>query len=346
MAPKKKIEETTEVNEDSAAASTLAPNSKPADDPKSRYETLAAMIGAAATARDEQLTKWYNEMIAQIGTEAKTIGDGQAASNRSTVDMKPSDAKAGVAESLKQAVKDDLVKIFESDKELTEDFKAKAATLFEAAIEARIKLFQEELRAESEKEFEEQFNVAVDIIAEETEKFLDHAANVWMEENQVAIESALRNEIASEFMGRLKQAFIDTNIDVPEDKVDVVDQLAQTVEELETRLNDSISENADLKKEVESFKKKEIIEKLSEGLTLVQSEKLKELAEAVDTSDIDDYSQKVTVIKESTFVKDEKKSEITEQLEEVDENNKPEKEKGFTSPQMKSYVQAIDRTAR
>ena len=332
------------VVEDSAAMESLKPNSKPVDDPKSRYETLSAMIGTAATMRDEDLTKWYDQMLASTtGAElSKNVPDGAAASNAATLNMKPSAAH----EELKHAAAEDLSKILGEQEGLSEEFKSKTQILFEAALTARLGLESARIEEEIFEAAAEELYEAVQAISEKLDEYLDYTADKWLEENEVAIESTLRNEITEDFVQGLKEVF-DGYVDIPESKIDVVEQLSKTVEELETRLNEMIAENADLKSNKEESIKKDITEELAQGLTLVESEKLKEFAKAIDTDDVDEFKTKLETIKDSHFVKDAgKKSVLTEQLEEVDEDNLPPEEKRYNSPNMKNYVQAISRTVK
>jgi hypothetical protein len=282
------------------------------------------------------------------------VGDNSG-HNKSTLDMKASAATsehsygdvkmpmptlgAAVKESIKQDVNDLL-----SGQELSEEFKAQATTLFEAAIEARVHSIELELTESAEQALEEQVKEITTSLVEGLDTYLDYVGNEWMKENEVAIESSLRNELASEFITGLRNLFTEHNFNIPEDEVEVVDTMAQRIDDLETRLNDALLLNAELSGQLVDNEKKEIVTKLSEGLTLAESEKLKKLAENVDAENVDEYVKKVNVIKESNFVKGTKKSHINESMEEVDENNKPEETEKFSSPEMAHYAAAISRS--
>ncbi len=336
---KKVIQEDTTVDEGSAAAETLHPGTKPAENPKSRYETLSAMIGAAATMKDEHLTKWYNDMIASTtGSElSKNIDAGAAAKNAATLAMK-------------SVAKEDLDKIFDGAEELSEDFKTKASTLFEAALESRIALEVERLKEEISEELETEAVELVEAYENDlngkVDEYLNYVAAKWLEENEVAITSSLHKEISEDFMAGLKDLFAQHYISIPEEKVDVVEELSTTVDDLENKLNELIAENAELKIKAEESARKDIVEAASAGLTVVEQVALKDLAKNVDASDLDVFKTKVETLKESHFVKDAKRSVLNEQLEEVSEDNAPAEEKKFNDPQMKNYVEAISRTVR
>lgn len=361
MAKKKLISEQEQVDapvtEASAAAETLAPNSRPSSGPESRFEAIAQMIGAAMAMCDDDLTKWHNDSMSRAAEIGHGVGipDGAAAKNAGTITTHPSDAQGSSSDenqheevdmALKAAISDDLAKVFDSDTQLSEEFKTKAATLFEAAINTRIAVEVAKIEEDLNNQYEVELTESVDVLAESVEKYLDYIAGEWLAENEVAVESALRNEITTDFIRGIKDVF-EGYIDVPEDQVDVVDQLASSVDDLEDRLNDEISENADLKGRLQQYEMNEAFEQVSDGLTVVERERLKELAQNIDAEDLEQFTDKVKTLKESTFVKTgEGRQTLSEQLEEVDEDNRPEAEKTYSSPQMKRYTEAIKRTVR
>lgn len=346
---KKIIKEDTTVNEDegtSVAASTIHPKSREVSDPKSmtsKTAMLAKMIGSEFSKTDDSLLKFYNQMMARHDEIGHGVGVGDnSASNKASVAMHPS---AALGKSVKEAVADDVNKILSEQEGLSEDFKTKATILFEAAIEARVAIRLLELEEENETKLTEEITKTVEEMNEGVEQYLEWAAQEWLTENEVAIESALKNEIASDIMTGLRSLFMENNISIPEEQVDVINTMAEKIDDLEKRLNDEISENADLRKAVDTASKKDSIAKIAEGLTLEQSEKLKELAENIEFEDASEFETKLQTIKESQFVTEGKKSVIAEGLEEIDEENKPEGTKTI-NPAMKSYVNAISRSAK
>jgi len=343
MARKVIKENVEQVDETTAAGASLSPNSMPTPNPKSKLEAMSAIINVAQAKSGEDLTKWYTQMIAQIGHEADGLPAGATKEhNQGTIRAHGEEVVAA----LKDAINEDLTKIFEGS-ELSEEFVARTVTLFETALNARVNVEVARIEEELEAQFDEGLNEAVDALVERIDNYIDYTANKWLEENEVAIESTLRNEISSDLMEGLAKVFKENNINIPEEQVDVVDQLAQTVEESETRINEMMSEMAELRAQVAEYEKEKVLETVSEGLTVVEKGKLREMASAIDTSDIEDFQSKVEVIKESSFVTGSKKpSTLNEQLEEVSDDNKPEATKTYSSPQMKSYVDAIKRTLR
>jgi hypothetical protein len=351
----KENEGQVDVVDETTAADSLSPGSMPTPNPKSKLEHLAAIIDVAQVKSGADLTSWFTQSIDLIGKEASHLPAGATAeANRGTLHAgsKPVTVSKSIHHNseaiiaaLGDALQEDLHNIFEGQ-DLSDEFKSRSLTLFEAAISARIGVELARIEEENEVAFEESVNEAVEALVERIDNYVDYTANKWLEENEVAVESALRNEIATEFMAGIKKNFEENNLYIPEEQVDVVDQLAQTVEETENRLNDVMTENAELRAQVEAFERYDIVDSLSEGLTLVEKEKLREMSSTINATDMSEFTAKVEVIKESTFVKGAKKpSQLNEQLEVVSEDNKVE-EKTYSSPQMKSYVAAISRTAR
>lgn len=346
---------------DTVAGQSLHPdtgNASHSDDPKSKFEYLAKMIGSVHAARDEKTwTDWYKSTVDLIGKEARDVPGEWASKNTSSVDAKSSDAGSSTGPktkeampSLKEAMKEDLAKIFDLQEGLSDEFKAKAAVLFETAVVAMCQLREEEMRAQVEEEAAEAFEQAVVDLAESVEGYLEEIAQKWFEENEVAVESSLRYEMNQDFMNGLKNLFVEHFIDVPEDRVDVVDALAQKVEALENQLAETIEENVELRKVVEQASKEDIVEAACEGLTTVDAERLCTLAEAVDADDVEEFAKKLAIIRESNFSNKKngkapaKPSMISEQLEEVNEDQ--EKEKEYSSPEMKRFADAISRSIR
>ena len=332
----------------SVAAATLHPHSNDVADPKSKLEVMLSVLSGLEK-MDDSWEDWFNNAMAQdaaLTSNGGGVPDGAGKSNQDTLAMHASMA-------IGKAMKEDLNKIFGDEASLSEDFKTKASTLFEAAIEARMILEREKLsedRLALTEEYEKKLTEEVEKLSEEVTSavgdYLDYASQEWLKENEVAVESALRNEIASDLLEGLRNLFIENNINVPEEQVEVVDAMSEKIDELEQRLAQSISENADLKKSLEQSTKKDIVSQVSEGLTLVETEKLKELAENLDYDSVPEFKTKLETIKNSQFVKTPAKSMITEDLEEVDPNNEPQIEKTYSDPAMKAYAEAIAKQIR
>lgn len=326
-----------------AALDTLQPGSRPDNNPKTKFGVIAQVIGQLASVEDNDLNH-FAASLALIGHEADAIPGGAAAKNAATISMKPSDASASV----KEAIKADVDALLANGEGLSEDFKLQAATLFEAALNAQVQLYTAELQEAFDTQLDEAIADVVETIASDLDTYVAHTAETWLKENELAVESSLRNELYEDFIGGLKDLFEKHYVDVPDNKVDVVETLSVKIDELEARMDEMINENADLKSKVDAFSRQEVINVACEGLTMVEASKLKELAEGVDADTSELFSKKLKIIKESTFVKSAGGTKdvkaLNESLDAVDENNNT-KSVELTGP-MQNYARAISRSVR
>ena len=191
------------------------------------------------------------------------------------------------------------------DSDLSEEFKQKAATIFEAAIKAKVKEESQRLQGEYETKLKEDTETHKAELVEKVDSYLNYVVEEWMQENKIAIERGIKGEIAEDFIGGLKKLFEDHYIDVPDEKYNVLEDQASKIEDLEKKLNEEIEKNVELNKSNGELKKEEIIKKSSEDLTDVEAEKFNKLAEEVEYSSEEDFTTKVKTIKESYFGKKE-----------------------------------------
>ena len=229
--------------------------------------------------------------------------------------------KAEKKEAMKMKMKEDVDAML-SGENLSEEFKQKASMIFEAAVEARVEEIASELEEKYTQEFEETLEVVKEDFANKLDSYLDYVVENWMEANKLAIEKGLRTEIVEDFIGALRNVFVEHYIDIPEDKVDVVEGLVDRVEDLENQVNEQIMKNIDLKKSIAEHKKVEAITAVCEGLTLSQAEKVKSLAKSIEFVSEEDFAEKLETIKESYFPNDIKPA-TTESLNdavEIDED--------------------------
>lgn len=245
------------------------------------------------------------------------------------------------------AMKSEHVEAMFDGEELSEQFKEKVSTIFEAAVNFKLNELAEELHAEYEtklteevERLEEQQIVELEELTNKIDQYLNYVVEQWIKENEVAVEASLRSEVTEDFIAGLKNLFSEHYIDIPDDKVNVVEELATRVEELEAKLNESINENIDLKKSINEMASEEIFAEISEGLTVSQSEKLKKLAEGVIFEDIDSFKKKLQIVKENYFPSNDGKK-TSHLLEESFDGEEPEV---VTSQAMSKYVRAISRT--
>jgi hypothetical protein len=195
----------------------------------------------------------------------------------------------------------DLSPIFGDD--LSEDFKAKATSIFEAAVIARVNSEMDKVAASLEEKYAEDVAEYKDGIVEKIDSYLNYVVENWMKENELALENGLRTEIAEDFMTGLKVLFKEHYIEVPEEKYDVIGELQAKAAELEAKLDEAIGSNVDLNKEVTSLKRQAVVEELSKDLADTEAAKLGKLLEGVDYENEDLYREKVSVIKDNYFPK-------------------------------------------
>ena len=213
---------------------------------------------------------------------------------------------------------EDLNAIMANEATLSEEFKEKTAIIFEAAIKSKLAEEIDRLEEKYNEELEAEVNSTKEDLVEKVDSYLNYVVENWMEENKVAIQTGLRTEIAEEFMGKLKDLFTESYIEVPEGKVDLVDELAETVEELEGKLNETTGKAIAMAEELESYKRDAIIREASRDLAETQVEKLKSLVEDIDFDDEEAFAKKVATVKESYFKKSNTESVDLDSVEDDD----------------------------
>ena len=242
-------------------------------------------------------------------------------------------------------VKEDIAALVQGE-ELSEEFKSKAATIFEAAVHQKVMEVSSDKIDELEKEFQDNLQEEIvsfrDELTEKVDGYLNYVVEEWMKENELALESSLRSEITEEFMSGLKNLFTEHYIEVPDEKVDIVENLFDKVEELEEKLNSQIQENVKVKDELNDYRKNKILEEVCEDLADTQSEKMKSLVDGVSFEEnADDFENKVKMIKESYFPNQVKQDENIEQEDVVSEEEVDETPK--MNNIMEAYSKAIAR---
>ena len=236
-------------------------------------------------------------------------------------------------------VKEHVDALVAGDDSLSEEFKTKAATVFEAAIKSKVKEIAEEMQADYDKKLTEETSKSKDELVEKVDSYLAYVVEEWMKENELALERGIKGEIAEDFISGLKKLFEDHYIDVPDEKYNVLEDQSSKIEELEKKLNESIEKNVELSKENGNFKRQNIIDEASEDLADTQKEKFNKLAEEVEYSNEEDFTAKVKTIKESYFGKKESTSEI----DDVAAESNAEQPQDLTNA-MAAYSAAISKT--
>ena len=234
----------------------------------------------------------------------------------------------------------ELNALVESEATLSDEFKEKTAVIFEAAVKSKLSEEIDRLESQYKEELEEELSSTKSEMVEKVDSYLNYVVENWMKENELQVENGLRTEIAEGFMSKLKDLFTESYIEVPESKVDLVDELAEQVEELETKLNETTQKVIDQSGELEEMKKEEIIRESSSDLADTQVEKLKTLVNDLDFEDAEKFAEKVKTVKEAHFSNEQSGSDeiISEETEgESDELIE-------TSSSMDKYVSTLRKT--
>jgi len=242
---------------------------------------------------------------------------------------------------MKEKMKEDVDALFADDSTISEEFKSKVSTIFEARVEDRVTQIEEEIETHYAGMLEEAVESIKNELTEKVDDYLSYVVEQWMEENQIAIESGLRSEMTEEFISGLRNLFAEHYIDVPAEKIDLVDELATKVEELESSLNEEIERGIQTKKALVEARKNEITHVVCEGLTATQVEKIKTLAESVEFSTEDEYKSKLETIRENYFPSGTKRADENQLHEELGD---AEDKKVSSDPFVNAVANAISKT--
>lgn len=250
--------------------------------------------------------------------------------------------QADVLEGAAYDFSDDLDSLVESEATLSEEFKEKTAIIMETAIKSKLRIEIARLEESYAEQLEEEVESNRNTIIEQVDSYLNHVTEKWMEDNKLAVQSGLRTEIAENFMNSLKDLFTESYIEVPESKVDLVDDLSEQVVALEAELNGNVESMMNMKEELESFKRDNIIIEAAHGLADTQIDKLSALAEDVDFDDEDTFRAKIAVIKEAYFGK---KTSTTKSFITDDVDNDADDTSNI-SDQMSAYVSHLKKSVQ
>lgn len=293
-------------------------------------ENLGAK-SAAAVSKDSSLKP-------TIGSEAQPMqGDSKKATYSKAQYQEEAESDEEVIQEV--SIKDELNSIFGED--LSEEFRTKATSIFEAAVIARVNSEMERIVEKLEESNAQQLLEYKEVLVEKVDSYLNYVVEQWMEENQLAVESGLRNEITEEFITGLKGLFQEHYIDVPEEKYDVIEDLADKVDSLKEELDESINDNIEMAKQFVELKKAVIFAEQTDGLADTEVDKLMKLVEGVDFESEELYAEKLAVIKENYFPREGKKSPEQVLIEGTATGSTFE-DNGV----MSKYVQAISRSIK
>ena len=301
------VEETLEEAE--AMSSVKTKGSAKDASPVSEPESIASVDKAADAVKPKQApapkTKagMISAMTDKMLKMSKSDMEGMYASYHK--DMKKEEVEEmegeAIVESPEVDTMGDLNALVESEATLSDEFKEKTAVIFEAAVKSKLSEEIDRLESQYKEELEEELSSTKSEMVEKVDSYLNYVVENWVKENELQVENGLRTEIAEGFMSKLKDLFSESYIEVPESKVDLVDELAEQVEELESKLNETTQKVIDQSGELEEMKKEEIIRESSSDLADTQVEKLKSLVNDLDFEDAEKYAEKVKVVKEAHF---------------------------------------------
>ena len=308
--------------------------------PKTKNGMLKSVYEKLNSLKKDQLAAQYETILkaTELVKEDDEKEEEKVESKRTKAAIK--------AEDLNIDVKDDVEALVQGEDGLTEEFKQKASTIFEAAVQAKVLEEVNKKADEIETQLKEDQDKSSEGFKKEmTEKvdgYLTYVVEEWMKENELAIEKGIRSELVEDFMSGLKTLFAEHYIDIPEEKVDMVDDLFTKVEDLETSLDEEINRGVELQKELAQFKKDDVLRGATKDLADTETEKISKLAEGIEYENEEQYTEKLNVLKESYFPKsDAVTSEITETDETIEVPD--EKTEVKLHEDMEHYTSAIKR---
>ena len=205
-----------------------------------------------------------------------------------------------VVETPELNVEEDMTALF-SGEELSEEFQDKARTIFEAAINSRVATIAEDLKKENEEKISEEIESVKSKLVERVDSYLEYVADEWLKENRIAVEHGLKSEMTESFLGGMRKLFEEHYVSIPEDKYDVVENMVDKLDEMESKLNEQIEKNITITKSLSEATGGNILSDVSEGLSTTQKEKLASLAEGVEFESEESYKEKLETLKESYF---------------------------------------------
>jgi hypothetical protein len=316
----------------------------PVQEPATDYSSIRDRVKAKLAKQTFQSNPGANfqsygeetEEDGEVVSEEKEEGHEDAKQDKAMI------KKMMKKEKMKEQMEQDVDALL-SGENLSEEFKEKATTIFEAAVIARTQAVMEDI----EQALFEEFEVAVEEIKEDLatklDDYINYMAEEWIKDNELAIEKGLRAEIVESFINGMKDLFEAHYIDIPEEKVDVVEELTAKVQELESSLNEQIQSAVDMKKELNESKKTEAIHAVCEGLTQTQVEKMKSLAEGVEFTTDEEFADKLVTLRESYFNEPINTSGSSALNEEViiEDDKKPT---GYVDAEIAQYAQTISKT--
>ena len=303
----------------------------------------------AKMTKSEMMDK-MSEMMGKMNSMKKP--ELMAAYNAMEMAMKkdemkePTEEEKSKSEAVEKRVKDIDVKehvdaLMNGEGDLSEEFKRKAATVFEAAVKSKVRYEVSRIEDDYRKDLDENINANKDELTEKVDTYLNYVCEEWTKENELAIERGLKGEIAEDFISGLKQLFEDHYIDIPNEKYDVLEAQSEKISQLEAKLSETIEKNVSMKSNNAQLVREQVISEMSTDLAETEIEKFKSLTEDVDFTDEDSYKEKLETLKENYFPK--VKTVVAETVDNVETGNAQDID---VSNSMTAYMSAIGRVAK
>jgi len=291
------------------------------DDKGTQSGTKAAVVSELLSRINDMSKEELSDLVAEMATEESEEAEEEIV-----------EAELDVSEDIAEML---------SNGDFEQEFVENLQTVFGAAVAARVAKERADLEEEFEAKLTEGLETVETELTEKVDDYLSYAVNEWKEDNEVAIESGIRTELAEDFINGLHTLFAEHYINVPEEKVEVVEELAAKVEELEEKLNKQIETNSEISKEVAQYKVEETFTAVVEGLADTQVEKMRTFAEGIEFSDEDDFRKKLEVVRENYFP-----TKAPEAIVEEDLDDPVDQDEVVTDPAMSMYADAIRRTIK
>jgi hypothetical protein len=340
----------SDIGKKAAAAASEAPK------PATKGDAKGVKVQAMEETETEETTEVVAEVVEEQPAVAAAVSEEEVVAEAKSEDEEEKDEDEEEEEKdekeMKEAWKKDMVKkhkgsmsedvdaLFNGES-LSEEFRTKATTIFEAAVQSRVEKIVEDVIADNEAILSEAVESLQTQMAEQVDEYLNYVVEQWIEENKVAIETGLRAELTEDFINGLKNLFNEHYIEIPEEKVDVAEELAARVASLEEAASAAAAEKAALVEQLGVAKKNEAVRKICEGLTETQIAKMISLAEGVEFTTEGEFNSKLAVIRENYFPA----KKITSEVKALQETAVEEPEVADVQGLMKHYVNAITKTA-
>lgn len=309
----------------------VTPGSKP---PKTKVAAINAMMTHMSGMKKGDLIQMHNTMMQSKQNTFKEEYDDE--DELIPVKMAPRVTPEDID------LSDDVNAMF-GDEQLSDEFKDRATTVFEAAVVARINDQLETISIETDAEIEAERQVIEAELTDKVDSYMDYVVEEWTKENEIAIERGLKSEITEDFLNGLQQLFAEHYIDIPEEKVDVAEELATKIEELEDALNREIESNVELSQWINEATKHSAVQEVGADLSEVEKDKLAQLADGIEFNDADEFSDKLNVIKEQYFEDNWEAESVIEDDYDLSDVDEYADETQLTGP-MAAYASAISRT--